>query len=115
MSVSPDRNLSEETCYLAPVKIRPASIDDLHEIAIIWMDGQVAQGYEPPALSQVLDIFRPRLESQNNVYGIWVAEIESVIIGWQSLHVTRANPLWKWAESSTYISTTCRGRGIGRK
>ena len=66
--------------------IRPACIEDLHEIGIIWIDGQIAQGDEPPDLTQVLDIFRPRLEFKGNVYGIWVADIEGVIGGCQSLH-----------------------------
>jgi L-amino acid N-acyltransferase YncA len=115
MSTTPDRNLSVETCGRAPVTIRPATIKDIHEIALIWMEGQVAHGYEPPDLSHVLDIFRPRLSLQTDVDRIWVAEIEGAIVGWQSLHPCRANPLWKWAESSTYISAQSRGLGVGRK
>ena len=115
MSTTPDRNLSEEMWSRALVTIRPATIKDIHEIAIIWMEGQVAQCCQPPDLSQVLDIFRPRLELQTDVYRIWVAEIEGAIVGWQSLHPCRANPLWKWAESSTYIATRSRGLGVGRK
>ena len=117
MSTIPDRIPSEEAFNRnkPPVTIRPASIDDLHEIAIIWIEGQVAQSCEPPDINQVLDVFRLRLESETKVYGIWVAEIEGVIAGWQSLHRCRANPLWNWAESSTYISAQSRGRGVGRQ
>ena len=115
MSTTPDRNLSEETCDLAPVTIRRASIEDLHEIAIIWREGQVAQGIDPPDLDIALNAFRARLESQARDYGVWVAEIEGVLVGWQSLQPCRTSPLYNWAESSTYISTGSRGRGVGRK
>src|SRR5262249_35744251 len=99
----------------APVTIRPASVEDLTEIVAIWSDGQISQGEKPPDLDQAMSIFRKRLESQSGVYGTWVAEIEAAIVGWQSLHPCKANPLHKWAESSTYISKRSKGRGIGRK
>jgi L-amino acid N-acyltransferase YncA len=114
MSTTPDRNLSEETCKRLPVTIRPATIEDLCEIAIIWIDGQVAQGIDPPDLDLALNAFRARLESQVKDYGVWVAEIDGVLIGWQSLQPCRTSPLYNWAESSTYISVQSRGRGVGR-
>ena len=115
MSTIPGQSLSEEGCNQRLVTIRPASIEDLNEVAAIWMEGQIAQSCEPPDLSQVLDVFRARLESETKVYGIWVAVIDGAIVGWQSLHRCRANPLWNWAESSTYISERSRGCGVGRK
>jgi len=115
MSTIPDRTISEERCNIPPVTIRPASIEDLHEIATIWIDGQVAQGINPPDLTLVLNAFHARLEAEAKVYGVWVAEIETVLVGWQSLQPCRTNPLYNWAESSTYISPRSRGRGVGRK
>ncbi len=111
----PDQIPPADEFNRALVTIRRASVEDLHEIATIWIDGQVAHGLEAPDLNRALDVFRARLESQTEAYGIWVAEVEDVIVGWQSLHRSRANPLWNWAESSTYISAQSRGRGIGRK
>jgi L-amino acid N-acyltransferase YncA len=115
MSATSDRNLPEETCSIAPVTIRPASIEDINEIAVIWRDGQVAQGIDPPDLNIALNAFRARLESHGRDYGVWVAEIEGVIAGWQSLQPCRTSPLYNWAESSTYISARSRGRGVGRR
>jgi len=115
LSTTPDLSASDEGCDQRPVTIRPAATKDLNEVATIWVDGQIAQSCKPPDFNQVLDVFRARLESQTNVYGIWVAEIDGAIVGWQSLHRCRANPLWNWAESSTYISEKSRGRGVGRK
>jgi L-amino acid N-acyltransferase YncA len=115
MSATQDRNFSEKTCNTMAVAIRPASIKDLHEIAVIWREGQVAQGIKPPDLDLALQIFRARLETEAEVFGVWVAEIERVLVGWQSLLPCRTSPLYKWAESSTYISARSRGRGVGRK
>jgi phosphinothricin acetyltransferase len=115
LNATANRNVSAKKHNRAPVTIRSASIEDLHEIAIIWIDGQVAQGIEPPDLDLVLNAFRARLESQASVYGVWVAEIDGGLVGWQSLQPCRTNPLYHWAESSTYISPRSRGRGVGRK
>lgn len=117
MTTTPDRIVSEETSNKnrPPVTIRPASIDDLREIAIIWRDGQVAQGINPPDLDLALNAFRARLESKARDYGVWVAEIDGLLAGWQSLQPCRTSPLYNWAESSTYISTRSRGRGVGRR
>jgi len=95
--------------------IRRASIEDLDEIVAIWYDGQLSQGNEPLKREEVKGIFRQRLESQTDVYGTWVAEINGSIVGWQSLNPCRANPVHKWAQSSTYIAKKMMGRGIGRK
>jgi L-amino acid N-acyltransferase YncA len=97
------------------VMIRPASLDDLGVMVAIWHDGQISQGHKPIGHEQALCIFRKRVESQTSIYGIWVAEIEGSIGGWQSLHQGRANPTQKWAESSTYIAKERAGRGIGRR
>ena len=115
MSTIPDRNILEETWNVPTATIRPASIEDLRDIASIWIDGQIAQGIEAPDVNLVLHAFRARLESETNVYGVWIAEIDSVLVGWQSLQPCRTNPLYNWAESSTYISPPSRGLGVGRK
>jgi L-amino acid N-acyltransferase YncA len=97
-----------------PVAIRPASVRDVREIALIWRDGQLSQGDQPLDLDEAINVFRKRVESATDVYGVWVAEIEGLLIGWQSLHPCRSNPIHKWAESSTYIAKESKGRGVGR-
>jgi phosphinothricin acetyltransferase len=96
--------------------IRPATTDDVPEIATIWSEGQVSQGERPLTPEEAMGVFCERLQAPIPPYGIWVAEVEGMVVGWQSLHRTRANPaLSGWAESSTYISQRYKGRGVGRK
>ena len=73
--------------------IRRASIKDLDEIVAIWFDGQPSQGNEPLKLDEAKGIFRQRLESQTDVYGTWVAQINGSFVGWQSLHLALKSPL----------------------
>jgi phosphinothricin acetyltransferase len=96
------------------VTIRRAGVEDLAQIVAIWAEGQLSQG-DQPDLAQGAKAFGARVESQTEIYGVWVAEIEGSVVGWQSLHPCRANPIHKWAESSTYIAQDCTGCGIGRK
>lgn len=95
--------------------IRQASIEDLNDIVSIWTDGQISQRNVPIEHERAMCIFRERIQLQTEFYGIWVADCGGVVVGWQSLAPGRANPIHKWAESSTYISKRYTGRGIGRK
>src|SRR5579863_7179461 len=89
----------------APLTMRRATMKDLHPIVKIWMNGvQMAQGLTPPPLDEVVNLFASRIESQSPVYGIWVAEVDGAVAGWQGLQACRPNPIMRWAESSTYIS-----------
>lgn len=97
------------------ITIRPATTDDLREIVTMWREGQVSQGEEPLPQEEAIGVFRTRLQMQGLPYGIWVAEVGGMVVGWQSLHRSRANPALDWAESSTYISHRHKGRGVGRK
>lgn len=96
------------------VTIRRASPEDLESVVSIWTDGQISQGNIPIEHEKAICIFRGRIQSQTDSYGIWVAECEGVVVGWQSLTPGRANPTHRWAESSTYIGKANTRRGIGR-
>jgi phosphinothricin acetyltransferase len=116
-------NVSDEATSMMPsasqrvrtLAVRRGTVDDLDNLMIIWKYGQVAQGDVPSEIDQVSDVFRVRLTSQSDAYGIWIAELEGTVVGWQSLHCCRANPIHNWAESSTYISKQYHGRGVGRE
>jgi L-amino acid N-acyltransferase YncA len=81
----------------------------------IWSDGQQSQGHDSSDVDQAASAFCARIASKSRFYGIWIGEIEGRLAGWQSLHPARANPIHKWAESSTYIAKEWKGCGIGRK
>jgi L-amino acid N-acyltransferase YncA len=84
-------------------------------IAAIWADGVgFAHGLEPPGNEEVISFFDERLRDESSVYGIWVAEVDGAIAGFQSLQRSRPNPVSMWAESSTYVAPQYANRGIGR-
>ena len=74
----------------------------------------VAHGLEPPPETEVRAFFAGRIEQQTDVYGVWVAEHEGVVAGWEGLQPCRPNPISRWAESSTYIASNSKARGVGR-
>ena len=118
MSAAPHRGIPggrDSGSSEAQVTIRLASIDHLRDIVTIWSAGQLDQGEKPPDLNETMSVFRSRLQENLTACGIWVAEVQGIVAGWQSLHRFRANPIHNWAESSTYISQQYKGRGIGRK
>jgi L-amino acid N-acyltransferase YncA len=112
-----NQNLSAEAHNRVPVTIPPASIEDLPEIVVIWLwrDGQISQGNRTIDSEQAASVFLKRVESQAGANGIWVAEIEGRVVGWQGLYQSSANPTVARAQSSTYIAMESSGRGIGRK
>ena len=97
------------------VIIRRASLEDLDDVVTIWTDGQICQCNIPIEHEKAMGLFRGRIQSQTDCYGVWVAECDGVVVGWQSLTTGRANPTHRWAESSTYIRKENAGRGIGRR
>jgi phosphinothricin acetyltransferase len=59
--------------------------------------------------------FEAKLGIESEIFGIWVAHCEGRLVGWQGLQPCRNNPIegLTVAESSTYISSTSRGKGVG--
>jgi L-amino acid N-acyltransferase YncA len=98
------------------VVIRRAERKDLTAICSIWMQGvRLAFGLPAPALEVAETYFADRITSLTSPFGIWVAETNGVVLGWQSLQQCRPNPISKMAEASTYISPNELRNGLGRK
>jgi phosphinothricin acetyltransferase len=68
------------------------------------------------ATEDALRFFETRLKTQSEIFGIWVATCEDQVVGWQALQPCRNNPIeaFTGAESSTYVSPTSRGKGVGK-
>jgi L-amino acid N-acyltransferase YncA len=98
------------------VVIRSAEQGDLAAICSIWMQGaQLAFGFLAPAVEVAEAYFADRITTQTSSFGIWLAETNGVVLGWQSLQQCRPNPISKMAEASTYISPNERRNGLGRR
>lgn len=95
--------------------IRRAAAQDAAAITSIWMEGvRGAHGLEPPPEEQVQAFFDERIAQQTEVFAIWVAIVEARVVGWQGLQPCRPNPISKMAESSTYVASDSKARGVGR-
>jgi L-amino acid N-acyltransferase len=56
------------------------------------------------------------LKSRDARHPIVVAEVEGAVIGWASISAWSDRPAYAdTAETSFYVTSACRGRGIGRK
>ena len=99
-------------------RLRQAEVADIPEMIRIWREGQgTAMGQVADASDAELErFFRARIDNQTPTFQIWVAdEGKPQLLGWQALSRTRNHPLLhdRVAESSTYVSSTARGRGVG--
>ena len=96
--------------------IRQATLEDCAEVTRIWLAGQQSQGIT--GKGDCSEMFRHKIEKQDDVFQVWVAEDEhECILGWQSLSPIINNPFLKhlMAESSTYICPNHRVKGVGRQ
>lgn len=96
------------------INIRLATVRDLRPMVRIWLDAvQIGMGLTPPSSSEVIDTFQKRLEApQTTAYGHWVAEVDGSVAGWQGLLPHRQSPIYRWAESGTYVSMQYAGQGV---
>lgn len=95
--------------------IRQATRDDCAEIDRIWRVGQETLGVPLDTYSS--SVFDNRVEKQDRVFQVWVAEDDAgTILGWQSLSPIMSHPVLRhvMAESSTYICPDRRASGVGR-
>jgi L-amino acid N-acyltransferase YncA len=98
------------------ISIRRASSADLPIVCEIWRHGVPnAFGVEAPAPEIAESFFEERISGQTGRFGIWVAEKDGAIVGWQGLQPCRANPISLMAEASIYVSCNFQRRGIGRQ
>lgn len=95
--------------------IRRATFADADNITTAWIHGLGAATHlRLPPKDEALAFFENRLRSQTDTYGLWVAEHQGTFAGWQGLQPCRANPVAKFAESSTYVASAVTARGVGR-
>jgi phosphinothricin acetyltransferase len=98
------------------VEIRQARLSDAQAIADIYNEAIATtiatMDTEPKTAEE-----RTRwLQSHDDRHPILVAEIDGVVVGWASLTEWSDRPAYAdTAESSFYVRSTDRGRGIGRK
>lgn len=101
---------------LAPeLFIRRATPADAENITTAWIHGLgTATHLRLPPKYEALAFFKDRLNCQTETFGLWIAEHQGIFAGWQGLQPCRANPVSKFAESSTYVSSTVKTKGVGR-
>jgi L-amino acid N-acyltransferase YncA len=99
----------------AELTIRRANLEDVNNITTAWMHGLgTATHLRPPPKDEALAFFGNRLRNQTDTYGLWVAENHGTFAGWKGLQPCRANPVSKFAESSTYVASDVKTKGVGR-
>jgi L-amino acid N-acyltransferase YncA len=105
----PDKDQASE------LRIRRATPADADNIVTAWIHGLgTATHLRLPPKAEALAFFEDRLNRQTETFGLWVAEYQGAFAGWQGLQPCRANPVSKFAESSTYVSSTVKTKGVGR-
>lgn len=107
-------NASRE--ILAAVRLRRAKLSDLPVITDIYNEAVCAStatfDTEPKRVEERVQWFN----DHDDTHPILVAEIDGMVVGWSSLSrwsERRAYDLT--AETSSYVTTQYRGKGIGRK
>ncbi len=97
------------------ITIRVAEPQDVEAVACIWMEGVlVSSGLSAPSKSDVISSFLTRICHPVGQSVLWVATRNDDIIGWQGLQDFGITQISRIAQSSTYISNSWQGRGIGR-
>lgn len=101
--------------------IRQLSSDDFEIMYQIWEEG-IAIALSNPGLTGIerrsfyRNFFRDGLSKQDHNFKFWGYFVNDKLVGWQSLLPCQSAPMvWhKYAESSTYIKSDSRYRGVGR-
>lgn len=98
------------------IRIRDAVPEDAAEIARIWLDGlEISAGLPGPPIGEAAVAFELRIREPLGQSGIWVAEVDGVLAGWQGLQDFGVTQISRIGQSSTYIAQQWHGRGIGRQ
>jgi L-amino acid N-acyltransferase YncA len=98
------------------IELRLATDGDAAEVAHIWMEGLlVSSGLLAPPEQEVIASFRGRICKPVGRSAIWVATCGDEITGWQGLQDFGITQISRIAQSSTYVSKSWHGRGVGRK
>ncbi len=104
------------TEWTAPLKIRPARVDDAKEIARIYNQGvqdrsaTFDNAYVTPEERYLWLVARPEK------YPVLVAEVKHTLMGWSSLAPYSPRRCYAGiAELSIYIDRSLRGHGVGQE
>ncbi|QQR98873.1 MAG: GNAT family N-acetyltransferase [Sphingobacteriales bacterium] len=97
--------------------IRHSKPEDFEQVFQIWYDNQVTSLNRDIKNNLLLykNRFQNNFKNQDGNFKFWVAEYDSIIIGFQSSNRTESNPVVtnEQAESSTYIKIGFGGKNIG--
>jgi len=108
-SSSASRNLGTAT-------IRRATLDDAAAIAHIYNEAILTTVATMDTEPKTVEERAQWLRSHDDRHPILVAEVDGAVVGWASLTEWSDRPAYAdTAESSFYVHSTHRGRGIGRQ
>jgi L-amino acid N-acyltransferase len=98
------------------ITIRPATLNDASAIADIYNEAILTTTATFDTEPKTGEERTRWLQSHDERHPILVAELDGKIVGWASLTPWSDRPAYAdTAESSFYVHSTHRGRGIGRK
>ncbi|QDT93321.1 GNAT family N-acetyltransferase [Gimesia algae] len=96
--------------------IRPAVLSDLEAMTEIYNEAILTSTATFDIEPMTRDERLPWFESHDERHPILVAEVENQIVGWSCLSQWRPRRAYAdTAETSFYVKTSHRGRGIGRQ
>ena len=100
------------------MQIREATLDDLQNLVEIWKE-RSAEAIGRPATEDEKILLCETVErciiQRHPSFRVWVADVDGVIVGWQSLMPCTSNPFSRYsrAESSTYTLRRTRVADLG--
>ncbi len=98
------------------MKIRPAVLSDLEAMTEIYNEAILTSTATFDMEPMTRDERLPWFESHDERHPILVADVEKQIVGWACLSQWRPRRAYAdTAETSFYVKTSHRGRGIGRQ
>jgi len=96
--------------------IRRASVSDAASIARIYNEAILTTTATFDTEPKTVEERERWIKSHDDRHPILVAEIDGAVVGWASLTAWSDRPAYaETAESSFYVHSTHRGRGIGRQ
>jgi len=97
------------------MELRPAQVGDAEELRTIYnrevLETTHTFDLEPRSLEQQKEWIRER----DGAFGVVVAEIDDLVVGFASLSPYRPRPAYRTSvENSVYVAESARGTGVGR-